>query len=140
MKVQVTVLPQKEAPSSSCEVIWPSVKTIRTKRKMPFSTDNFQPDFSYFFLFLKAEILKLDFCAPSKSYLLTTLQRKMANKSVNLLIKWVNMNKKCKKLSKSWIFQLAYKNLKMLRKVSKFWKLNEFSLFGLILNTGSCLK
>ena len=62
---------------------------------------------------------KSGFLCAVKNLLLTTLRRKMANKSVNLLIKWVKLNKKFRWI-KSWIFQLAYTNLKTVRKVRKF--------------------
>ena len=41
------------------------------------------------------DILRVDFSAPS-ILLLKALRRKMANKSLNMLIKWVKMDKKFK--------------------------------------------
>ena len=41
----------------------------------------------------------------------------MVKQSLNMLIKWVKMEKNIRKLIKSWNFQLAYTNLKILRKV-----------------------
>ena len=72
----------------------------------------------------------------------------MANISVNILIKWVNLNKivtfsTC--IYKSQNVAQSQQNFGLSHvgeagTFIKLWKLNEFALFGIILNTGSCLK
>ena len=59
------------------------------------------------------------FFAASQFYFLKLCTQKWQKKSLKLLIKWVKMNTNLRKFKKSWIFQLAHTNLKILRKFSK---------------------
>ena len=64
------------------------------------------------------DILKMFLFAPSKLFFKKSVQ-KNGQTCLNMLIKWVKMDKKLRKLRKSWIFQLAHENLKKNHKVSK---------------------
>ena len=66
-----------------------------------------------------SDILKADFFIAITILLLQNLSSKLANKSLNMLIKWVKMENKFRKWIKSWIFYLEHTNLKMLLKVSE---------------------